>query len=120
MDPVRGIYTVTPGLHMHNSSPASTRALLQRLAELGTALRRVQEFCAEILAPGAGICTMTSNGVGGVEEQADSELLQQLPTAAAFAAALDTQLKVWGQAAWCAETPVMARDACLLPGGRSR
>jgi hypothetical protein len=125
LDPVRGTYTVVPGVHMHSGSPASARALLQRFAGLGSALRGAQEFCCGILAPGAshaaphGGGSGSSSGLGrpGLAPQehqqqqqqreggaavslpgeglgGDLERLRQLPTVAAFAAALDSQLKV--------------------------
>lgn len=102
LDPVQDAYLVTPGMHTSATSQATTRALLQRFAGLGSALRSVQEFCAGMLAPATGGGGGMAEGGEGQEREEEEEgedwsgvrRLQQLPTAVAFAAALDTELKV--------------------------
>lgn len=94
LDPVQNAYVVAPGVHTSGTSHAATRALLQRFAGLGSALRSVQEFCAGMLAPAAGGGGSMAEGEEEEEDWSGVRRLQQLPTAVAFAAALDTELKV--------------------------
>lgn len=83
LDPVRDAYAPRASVHMHSSSHGSTRALLARFAAAGTAVRRVQAFCAAAVRGG---------GCGGsTTAEGDEQRLYALPTVAAFAAAVAEQ-----------------------------
>lgn len=105
MDPVDGLYSVTPGCHMQSISQGGTQTLLQSFAELGSILWRVRKFCTSMMSPSAHhqnarvfeTSEWTSiNPEMSFDEQLQhrQQLLQRLPTVAAFAAALDFELKV--------------------------
>lgn len=104
MDPVDGLYSVTPGCHMQSISQGGTQTLLQSFAELGSILWRVRKFCTSMMSPSAHhqnarvfeTSEWTSiNPEMSFDEQLQhrQQLLQRLPTVAAFAAALDFELK---------------------------
>eukprot|EP00887_Chlorella_sp_A99_P001169 scaffold14.g1169.t1 len=83
LDAVRDTYRPAPGAHLASASHGALRALLGRLAELATTLRRVGAFVADVQRGGAG-------DTGGCE---DAGCLRALPTVAAFAAAVGAALR---------------------------
>lgn len=85
LDAVRDAYTPRPGVHLHSSSHGSARSLLARFAQAGTAVRRVQAFCA------AAVRCAGSVGVAALAEQQEDRRLYSLPTVSAFAAAVAEQ-----------------------------
>lgn len=90
LDPVRGAYAPTPGVHLHSSSHGAARALLARFAEAATAVRRVQAFCAAAVA-GGSVASAAAAAQGSDAEEEAERRLHALPTVAAFAAAVAEQ-----------------------------
>jgi hypothetical protein len=83
LDAAAGVYATRPGVHLHCTSHGSIRSLLQRFARVGSALRRVQAFCAA--------ARRAAGAQPGDWAAARGGKMLSLPTAAAFAAAVAAQ-----------------------------
>lgn len=103
-----GAYTPRPGVHLHSSSQGSARALLQRFARAGTALRRVQSFCAAVQQAGGSPGSAWASGSSDDAAEAQRQLLA-LPTVAAFAAAVAQQQQ-------CLQQQLLVIEAALASG----